>query len=217
MGADPSAIIDSATKAVEELDKVVPEVYHFLADPTKTSISPFNSGALVTEDALKEAAIAKVPEGVDTSHVKVEIKEGDTVTKNYVIARKSGIRAPVHGDTTGYSVKIPIQFVVSPASVTVTYDDGEGASKTSDPISVVKSISIVNGPGEIYLWMLRSADLKLTPSTIKVGGGTGYRFNIELSNLVGYFRPDMNPSTDQVTVHPDGSVGDESGGHLEEP
>jgi hypothetical protein len=217
VGADPSAIIDSVTKAVEELDKVVPEVYHFLADPTKKSIDNYASGDLVTDDKLKEAVLASLPGDVDKEHVKVDIKDGDTVSKDFVIARQSGIMSPVHGESTGYSVKIPIQFNVNPVNVTVSYDDGTGNAKTSDPITVVKNINIVKGPGEVYLWMLRSADLKMVPTQVTIGGGKGYKFNIELSNLVGYFRPDMSDSTDQVTVHPDGSVGDPSGGHLEEP
>jgi hypothetical protein len=215
VGADPSAIIDSVVKAVEELDKVVPEVYHFLADPTKKAIDNYASGDLTTDDALKAAALAAVPGDVDKEHVTVNIKDGDTVSKDYTLARQSGIMSPVHGETTGYSVKIPLQFNVNPVTVTVTYNDGAGNEKTSDPITVVKNINIVKGPGEVYLWMLRSADLKMTPTQVTIGGGKGYKFNIELTNLVGYFRPDMSDSTDQVTVHPDGSVGDEAGGHLE--
>jgi hypothetical protein len=217
VAADPSTVIQAATAAIDELDKVLPEVYHFLADPTKTSITSYQSGDLVTEDSLKAAATANLPGDVDKDHVTISVKDADTVSKDYILARKSGIMSPVHGETTGYAVKIPIQFNVSPVKVTVTYNDGAGAQQTSDPIDVIKSISIVNGPGEVYLWMLRSADLQMTPTAVKIAGGTGYKFNIQLTNLVGYFRPDMSASTDQVTVHPDGSVGDEAGGHLESP
>jgi hypothetical protein len=211
--SDPSAIIDSAEKVLEELDKVVPEVYHFLADPTKQPTVKYDSGVLADHDKVEAAAVTQIAnaagKSVDEvkSHVTVSWTDGDTVTQEFVLARKSGIRTPVHGETTGYSVKIPLEVVVNPATFEVHYDDGSGSGehKTSTK-HVVKSVQINRGAGEVYLWMLRSAAVDISAQPLSTGGETAYRFNVNLSQLVGYFRPDMSDSTDQFTVNANGTV-----------
>jgi hypothetical protein len=219
--SDPSAIIDSAEKVLEELDKVVPEVYHFLADPTKQPAVKYDSGVLADHDKVQAAAVTQIAnaagKSVDEVKDKVTVSwtDGDTVVKDFVLARKSGIRSPVHGETTGYSVKIPLEFVVNPATFEVHYDDGSGAHQTSTK-HVVKSVQINRGAGEVYLWMLRSAAVDISAQPLTKGGETAYKFNLNLSQLVGYFRPDMSDSTDQLTINADGSITDTTG-NLEAP
>jgi hypothetical protein len=221
--SDPSAIIDSAEKALEELDKVVPEVYHFLADPTKQPTVKYDSGILADHDKVLAAAVTQIAnaagKGAEEFKDKVTVSwtDGDTVTQEFILARKSGIRSPVHGETTGYSVKIPLEIIVNPATFEVHYDDGAGSGehKTSTK-HVVKSVQINRGAGEVYLWMLRSAAVDISAQPLTKGGETAYKFNLNLSQLVGYFRPDMSDSTDQFTINPDGTITGATG-NLEAP
>lgn len=216
--ADPSAIADTVVKVLEELDKIVPEVYHFLADPTKQSIGTYDSGDLVDEGKVKDSMVANVAAALGKSadevkdHVHVTIEDGDTVKGNYSLNRKSNIKSPVHGTTTGYSVKIPLQLSITPTRISVNYDAGDGSEAIQSPVGhAIRKVHIAPGAGEIYLWMLRSADLKITADAQKSGGETSYEFDFGLSNLVGYFRPDMNESHDKVTVGADGSLSGASG------
>jgi hypothetical protein len=218
---DPSSIAEATSSILDELDTIVPEVYHFVADSTKEEIASYDSKDLIDPDKIKEAAVSKVAaatgKGEDEvkEHVHVSIEDADTVMKEYVLCRLSNIRTAVHDTTTGYSIKVPLRFVVQPVHIKVSYSDGE-AHVEGKPTTALRSVKITRGAGELYTWMLRRITLGISATPFTKGGATGYLFNLDLTNLIGFFRPDMSDSTDSVKVNPDGSLSDPTKG-LEEP
>lgn len=218
---DPGSISEATSSVLEEIDAIVPEVYHFVADSTKEEIATYDSKDLIDPEKIKAAAVTKVAAAIGKSedevkeHIHVSIEDADTVMKEYVLCRLSHLRSAVHETTTGYSIKIPLRFVVQPVHITIGYSDGEH-HVDGKPTTAVKWVKIMRGAGELYTWMLRRITLGIEATPFTKGGGTGYLFNLELTNLVGFFRPDMSDSTDSIKVNPDGSLSDPTKG-LEEP